>query len=54
MSTIDQRRFIQSQINEIRRYMEQYPHENPNTVILRWIEERASKYREVWEEKNLH
>ena len=54
MPMADQRRFIQSQINEIRRYVEQYPNENPNTVILRWIEEHASKYREIWEEGNLH
>ncbi|MBF0278239.1 MAG: hypothetical protein HQM13_10625 [SAR324 cluster bacterium] len=50
----DQDRFIQSQINEIRRYVEQYPNENPNKVVLRWIEERASKYRENWEENNHH
>ena len=50
---VDQQRFIQLQINEIRRYIEQYPHENPNTVILRWIEERASEFRENWEKPDL-
>lgn len=50
----DQQRFIQSQINEIRRYVEQYPNENPNAVILRWIEERASEFRENWENHDLH
>ena len=50
MAATEQRRFIQSQINEIRRYVKRFPNENPNTVILRWIEHQASQYRETWEE----
>ena len=54
MSHSDQQRFIQSQLAEIRRYVAQFPDENPDAVVMRWIAERASKYRKNWEEKGFN
>lgn len=54
MPSSNQQRFIQSQIAEIRRYLAQFPDENPDAVVMRWIEERASKYRKNWEAKQFN
>jgi len=49
MTTMEQRRFIQFQINEIRRYIQKHPHEDPEQVVMEWIEESASDFRKQWE-----
>ncbi len=54
MSTAAERRFFQSQINEIRRYVQQFPNENQNTVVMRWIEDHAATYRKNWEKHSFH
>lgn len=51
MSTQDQQRFFQSQIQEIKRYVQSHPEENQDQAILHWIEKRASAYRKEWEKR---
>ncbi len=53
MSATLQRRFMLSQVKAIRRYVQQYPNENPNLVIMRWVELYAEDYRRTWEENHI-
>ncbi|MBF0286925.1 MAG: hypothetical protein HQM14_03835 [SAR324 cluster bacterium] len=54
MSVATEQRFFQSQINEIQRYVQQFPNEHQNKVVMRWIEDHAAEYRKHWEKHALH
>lgn len=51
MSSQEQLMFYQAQIQEIKRYVQCHPEENPDQAILHWIEDRASEYRKEWEKQ---
>ena len=44
--------FILAQLQEIHHYLEQHRGENPNIVIMKWIEQNAAKYRQSWEDQH--
>lgn len=46
------RQFLLDQIKEIQIYLLQFPTENPEHVIIRWIETGAQTYRVLWEAKH--
>lgn len=43
--------FAEAQIEEIQKYVKQYPHENQNHVILRWIDLYAADFRLSWKQE---
>jgi len=43
--------FLVDQFNEIKRYIEKHPDDNPDKIILHWIKNYASEYRMFWNNK---
>lgn len=44
--------FLLDQIQEISQYLRQYPNEDPNGLVLQWIEKHAATYRNLWQNKH--
>ena len=47
-SILDEKKFIECQIKEIRRYVQEHPGESANTLVFEWIEKNAANYRKQW------
>ena len=54
MAPYGEEQCILEQIKEIRLYLEKCGGENPNIVIMRWIEENAETYRQHWNDDHIN
>ena len=50
---VDERYFMQVQLQEIQRYLNHHKSSDPNTLALGWIETHAAAFRKHWEAQQL-
>ena len=49
-SGLNDEAFIRSQLGEIQRYIENFPGEHEDQIVMRWISRHAASYRKKWNE----
>ncbi|MBF0287701.1 MAG: hypothetical protein HQM14_07765 [SAR324 cluster bacterium] len=51
-TVMEEKRYLEAQLLEIRQYIERYPNDDPNVVAHRWIDRHAASFRRRWAKKH--